>query len=72
MFANGVDPIKFFGVNLQKLFFVSWTSGTEHFKNVDNGLNTNIYSYLQTSVHPSSNLYLNVGHFFKGKLQTLD
>jgi hypothetical protein len=33
-------------------------------KTVDNCLNTNIYSYLGTSVGQSSNLYLNVVHFF--------
>jgi len=33
-------------------------------KNVNNCLNTNIYSYLETSGGPSSNLYLNVVHFF--------
>ncbi len=39
--------------------------GTARFKNVSNCLNTNIYSYLETSVGQSSNLYLNVVHFFK-------
>jgi hypothetical protein len=33
-------------------------------KNVNNGLNTNIYSYLETSGGQSSNLYLNVVQFF--------
>ncbi len=33
-------------------------------KNVHNCLNTNIYSYLETSGDQSSNLYLNVVHFF--------
>ncbi len=33
-------------------------------KNVNNNLNTNIYSYLETSGGQSSNLYLNVVHFF--------
>jgi len=33
-------------------------------KNVSNHLNTNIYSYLETSGGKSSNLYLNVVHFF--------
>ncbi len=33
-------------------------------KNVSNYLNTNIYSYLETSGSQSSNLYLNVVHFF--------
>jgi hypothetical protein len=34
-----------------------------HFKNVNNCLNTHIYSYLGTSAGQSSNLYLNVVHF---------
>ncbi len=33
-------------------------------KNVNNYLNTNIYSYLETSGGQSSNLYLNVVQFF--------
>jgi len=33
-------------------------------KNVNNYLNTNIYSYLETSGGQSCNLYLNVVHFF--------
>ncbi len=32
-------------------------------KNVNNCLNTNIYSYLETSGGQSSNPYLNVVHF---------
>jgi hypothetical protein len=32
-------------------------------KNVNNYLNTNIYSYLDTPGGKSSNLYLNVVHF---------
>ncbi len=32
-------------------------------KNINNCLNTNIYSYLETSGGQSSNLYLNVVHF---------
>jgi hypothetical protein len=39
-------------------------NGTGCFKNVNNCLNTNIYSYLETSGYQSSNLYLNVVHFF--------
>jgi hypothetical protein len=38
--------------------------GTASFKNVNNCLNTNIYSYLETSGGQSSNLNLNVVHFF--------
>ncbi len=34
------------------------------FKNVNNCLDTNIYFYLGTSGGQSSNLYLNVVHFF--------
>jgi hypothetical protein len=37
-------------------------------KNVNNGLNTNIYSYLETSGGHSYNLYLNVVHFFNASL----
>ncbi len=33
-------------------------------KNVNNYLNTNFYSYLETLVGQSSNLYLNVVYFF--------
>jgi hypothetical protein len=33
-------------------------------ENVNNCLNTNIYSYLEASGSHSSNLYLNVVHFF--------
>ncbi len=33
-------------------------------KNVNNCLNTNIYSYLETSGGQISNLYLNAVHFF--------
>jgi hypothetical protein len=33
-------------------------------KNVNNCLNTDIYFYLETYVGQSSNLYLNVVHFF--------
>jgi len=34
------------------------------FKNVNNSLIMNIYSYLETSGGQSSNIYLNVVHFF--------
>jgi hypothetical protein len=37
---------------------------TGQFKNVNSCLNTNIYSYLEISRGQSSNLYLNVAHFF--------
>ncbi len=37
-------------------------------KNVNNCLNTNIYSYLETSGVQSYNLYLNVVHFFNASV----
>ncbi len=37
-------------------------------KNVNNCLNTNIYSYLDTSGGQSSNLCLNVVHFFNTRV----
>ena len=39
-------------------------NGTAHLKNVNNCLNTNTYSYLETSGSQSSDLYLNVVPFF--------
>ncbi len=36
-------------------------------RNVNNYLNINIYSYLETSGGQSSNLYLKVVHFFQCK-----
>ncbi len=40
------------------------SNGTVRFKNVNNHLNINIYSYLETSGGQSFNLFLNVAHFF--------
>ena len=37
-------------------------------KNAKNCLNTNIYSYLETSGGQSSDLYLNVVHFFNASV----
>jgi hypothetical protein len=37
-------------------------------KNVTNGLNTNIYSYVETSCGKSYNPYLNVVHFFNTRV----
>jgi hypothetical protein len=37
-------------------------------KNANDYLNTNIYSYLETSGGQSSNLYLNVVHFFNASV----
>jgi hypothetical protein len=43
-------------------------NGTAHLKNVNNYLNSNIYSYLETSGDQSSNLYLNAVHFFNTRV----
>jgi len=38
-------------------------------KNLNNCLNTSIYSYLETSGGKSYNLYLNVVHFFNTSIK---
>jgi hypothetical protein len=40
-------------------------------KIVNNCLNTNIYSYLETSGGQSYNLYLNVVHFFNASVNLI-
>jgi hypothetical protein len=48
-------------------FLIIWTE--QHaLKNVNNCLNTDIYSYLETSGGQSFILYLNVVHFFNASL----
>ncbi len=39
-----------------------------HLKNINKCLNTNIYSYLETSVGQKSNPYLYVVHFFNARV----
>ncbi len=47
------------------VFFQGTLTMEQHaFKNVNNCLNANIYSYLESSGGQSSNLNLNVVHFF--------
>ncbi len=41
-----------------------WSMEQHTLKNVSNYLNTNIYSYLETSGGQSSIIYLNAVHFF--------
>ncbi len=43
--------------------YQTWANGRARFKNVNNCLYTNIYSYLETSGGISYNLYLNAVHF---------
>jgi hypothetical protein len=48
----------------------SWSVMEQHaLKNVNNSLNTNIYSYLVTSGGQSSNPYLNAVHFFNTRVK---
>ncbi len=55
--------------NLIEHLKVSYTrNGTAHFKNVNNCLITNIYSYLETTGGKSCNLYINVVHFFNASV----
>jgi len=56
------------GVNFAKMTQNVVQNGTACFKIVNNCLNTNIYSYLETSGGQSYNLYLNVVHFFNTSL----
>jgi hypothetical protein len=56
--SQAVAKAKNFKISISKL------SGTASFKNVNNCLNTNIYSYLEASGDHIYNLYLNIVHFF--------
>jgi hypothetical protein len=50
-------------------YFVQFSRNvTAYFKNVNNCLNTNIYSYLETSGGQIYNLYLNIVHFFNASV----
>ncbi len=49
-------------------FFFATAMEQHTFKNVNNCLNNNIYSYLETSGGQSSNSYLNVVHFFNTRV----
>jgi hypothetical protein len=46
-----------------------FTMEQRDFKNENNCLNTNIYSYLETSGGQSSNQYLNAVHFFNTRVK---
>jgi hypothetical protein len=55
---------------IERVYFTSVISTMElhTLKNVNNCLNTNIYSYLETSGGQSLNPYLNVVHFFNTRV----
>jgi len=67
----GFTKINFLGyeddVSLRMSNFPTAANGTTHLNNVSNCLNTNIYSYFEISGGQSSNLHLNVVHFFQHK-----
>jgi hypothetical protein len=56
------------GVDAINIFSITNPNGTVRFKNVNNCLKTNIYSYLETFGIQNSNLYLNGVHFFNTSL----
>jgi hypothetical protein len=57
--------LKFFGGNFCGILLTEHrNNGTAHFKNANNCLNTNNYSYLETSGGLSSDLHFNSVHFF--------
>ena len=65
-FKKIVSLIVYVGVQFVSLVRIQTFTMEQHaLKNVNNCLNTNIYSYLETSGGQSSNLYLNVGSFYK-------
>ncbi len=55
------------GDNVIKLFF--FVNETARFKNVNNCLNTNIYSYFEKSCGKSYNQYLNDVHLFNTRVK---
>ncbi len=57
-----IDSFKSFHY-INKSLFMQVFNGTACFKMVNNYLNTNIYSYLETSGGKSYNLYSNISHF---------
>ncbi len=68
IFANSCNVFFTFVYSIINLIYlrqlVKLYNGATHFKNINNCLNTNIYSYLDlTSGGQSSNPYLNVVHF---------
>jgi hypothetical protein len=66
--ANRIISICIISPKVTKTIKASFLLEQRTLKNVSNGLNTNIYSYLETSGGQSHNLYLNVVHFFNTSL----
>ena len=55
----------------KEIFSATFTMEQRAFKNVNNCLNTNIYSYLEISCSQGSNLYLNVVHFYNTSVNSV-
>jgi hypothetical protein len=55
--------------DLKNFFILNFLMEQRALQNVNNCLNTNIYSYLETSGGQSSNLYLNAVHFFNASVK---
>jgi hypothetical protein len=55
-------------VAIAGVFAAAFCNGTACFKNVNNCMNTNIYSCSETSGGQSSNLYLKVVHFLNTRV----
>ncbi len=62
------SPVRLWLKGCDKYDQVKATMEQHTFKNANNYLNTNIYSYLKTSGGQSSNLYLNAVHFLTPEL----
>ncbi len=63
-----ISPEKLWLRGCDKYDQVKSTMEQRNLKNANNYLNTNIYSYLETSGGQSSNLYLNAVHFFNTRV----
>jgi len=63
-----INPSKLKGSFPNAFIFPNKAMGQAILIIVNNCLNTNIYSYLETSGVQSSNLYLNVVHFFNSRV----
>jgi hypothetical protein len=59
---------KFFEIDPTACSALTELNETAQLKNANNFLNSNIYSYLETSGDQISNLYLNVVHFLNTRV----
>jgi hypothetical protein len=64
--TDGINTLAYYGIKLNTALMEQF-----YLKNVNNGLNNNIYSYLETSGGKSCNMYLNVIHFLNASLNKI-